>query len=342
MRLRTALAVVGAAGSAPHVTGGLAVAAGVRWRWLSAVLEGRVDLPASAAAAAGGSVSGTLFSLTVAPCFHLGAGSSRARWAPRERSAARARVCPSRGREDVSTSFGAAGVRLGGEVPLEGDPLWDLAASADPRDALAAHQPPASGGEDVCGPPRRWWARSGGSAWSDRAFFRDGTGGLPPNTRGVLAPSVTLPRGVTRPVPAFRALFEAEFDYVFHSLFRLGVRSADLEDLTHEVFVAVHRALADYDPARPPLPARRLFGIAFRVASDHRRRAHHRRGAPDDRAGDAPDARPLADEQLAAEEARLLLLAGLDALPIERRAVVVMHDLDGCSAPRSPARSASP
>ncbi len=136
---------------------------------------------------------------------------------------------------------------------------------------------------------------------------------------------------MTRPLPAFRALFEAEFDYVFHSLFRLGVRRPDLEDLTHEVFVAVHRALADYDPARPLRPW--LFGFAFRVASDHRRRAHHRREAPDERAGEAPDARPLADEQLASEEARLLLLAGLDALPIERRAVVVMHDLDGCSAP---------
>jgi RNA polymerase sigma-70 factor (ECF subfamily) len=136
---------------------------------------------------------------------------------------------------------------------------------------------------------------------------------------------------VSPAAPAFRAVFEAEFDYVFHTLYRLGVRRADLEDLTHEVFVAVHRALADYDPARPLRPW--LFGIAFRIASTHRRRAHHRREQPDERAGEAPDATPLADEQLAGEESRRLLLAALDALPIERRAVVVMHDLDGCSAP---------
>ncbi len=126
VRFRAALDLVGAAGSAPHVTGGLAVAAGVRWRWLSAVLEGRADLPASAAGAAGGSVSGTLFSLTLAPCFHrswlvacaLGA-------AGRLRGVGAGVAVP---KTDVS-SFGAAGIRLGGEVPLGA--ILALAASAD-------------------------------------------------------------------------------------------------------------------------------------------------------------------------------------------------------------------
>jgi RNA polymerase sigma-70 factor (ECF subfamily) len=135
----------------------------------------------------------------------------------------------------------------------------------------------------------------------------------------------------SRQAPAFRALFEREFAYVFHTLFRLGVRRPDLEDMTHEVFVAVHHVLADYDPTRPLRPW--LFGIAFRVASDYRRRAHHRREAPEDRGGEAVDERPPADELLAAEQARRLLIEALDEVELERRAVLVLHDLEGHSVP---------
>jgi len=148
-----------------------------------------------------------------------------------------------------------------------------------------------------------------------------------PQTHDVdLALSAHPPR-----TPAFRALFDAEFSYVFHTLFRLGVRRPDLEDMTHEVFVAVHRVLGGYDPSRPLRPW--LFGIAFRIASDHRRRAYHRREAPADGADEAVDAGLPADELLAAEQARLLVLDALGDLDLDRRAVVVMHDLDGHSVP---------
>src|SRR4051812_36542553 len=75
-------------------------------------------------------------------------------------------------------------------------------------------------------------------------------------------------------VPDFRVIYEAHFNYVWHSLRRIGVQDADLEDLAHDVFVAFYRGLDNYDPTRPVKPW--LFGICFRVASDHRRRARHR------------------------------------------------------------------
>jgi RNA polymerase sigma-70 factor (ECF subfamily) len=131
-------------------------------------------------------------------------------------------------------------------------------------------------------------------------------------------------------VPDFAALFEAEVGYVHHALVRLGVRGADVEDLTHDVFVAVHAALPRFDASRPVRPW--LFGIAFRVASDHRRRARHTREVGDERA-DHADGAPPADEQLAAAETRALVLRALDALDLDRRAVLVMHDIDGCPAP---------
>jgi RNA polymerase sigma-70 factor (ECF subfamily) len=128
-----------------------------------------------------------------------------------------------------------------------------------------------------------------------------------------------------------RALFEAEFSYVFHTLHRLGVRRADLEDLTHEVFVAVHRAQDAYDPKRPIRPW--LFGIAFRVASGYRRRARHTREVSDDAMPEPADAAPLADERLASERARRLVIDALDDVELDRRAVLVLHDIDGQSMP---------
>jgi RNA polymerase sigma-70 factor (ECF subfamily) len=130
--------------------------------------------------------------------------------------------------------------------------------------------------------------------------------------------------------PTLRAVFESEFSYVFASLRRLGVREADLEDVTHDVFLVVHDKLADFDPTRP-LRAW-LFGIAFRVASDYRRRAHHRREVHDaDR--EAVDPSPPVEGRIADAERRHLLLDALEALDVDKRAVLVMHDIDGHTAP---------
>jgi RNA polymerase sigma-70 factor (ECF subfamily) len=131
--------------------------------------------------------------------------------------------------------------------------------------------------------------------------------------------------------PTFRALFEAELPYVRHTLRRLGVREHDVEDLTHDVFVAVHRGLPGYDPERPPRPW--LFGIAFRVASDYRRRSRFLREVGYEKHEDPIDASPPADEQLVAEQARRLVLEALDDVELDRRAVLILHDIDGHSVP---------
>jgi RNA polymerase sigma-70 factor (ECF subfamily) len=131
--------------------------------------------------------------------------------------------------------------------------------------------------------------------------------------------------------PTFRDLFTSEFSYVLHTLRRLGVRERDLEDLTHDVFVVVHRGLPEFDPRRPVRPW--LFGIAFRVASDHRRRARNARELVEDPAPEPVDGAPPADEQLAAAQRRRVVLEALDDLELDRRAVLVLHDIDGCTMP---------
>jgi RNA polymerase sigma-70 factor (ECF subfamily) len=141
------------------------------------------------------------------------------------------------------------------------------------------------------------------------------------------------PRPVLTPSPpAFRALFEAEFTYVFNTLRRLGVRESDLEDVTHEVFITVHRLLPEFDPARPLRPW--LFGVAFRVASDYRRLARNTREVPEDPVPEPIDGALPADEQIASAQARRLVIEALDDLELNRRAVLVLHDIDGQAIPQ--------
>jgi RNA polymerase sigma-70 factor (ECF subfamily) len=151
--------------------------------------------------------------------------------------------------------------------------------------------------------------------------------GLPIPGGGVHLPAIPAPQIVR---PTFRALYEGEFSYLWHTLRRLGIRARDLEDTVHDVFVVVHRRLGDYDPERPLRPW--LFGIAYRVASERRRRAPADPAAAEEILALA-DEGPGAEALLVAAQARAQVQRALEALPLEQRAVMVMHDLDGCTAP---------
>lgn len=128
----------------------------------------------------------------------------------------------------------------------------------------------------------------------------------------------------------FQELYASELAYVIRTLQRLGVAAADLEDVAQEVFVVVYRRRADRDPARPVRPW--LFGIAYRVVGNYRQKAHRRRevGGDDDR-GHA--AGPSPEEAASRQQQRELLLAALATLDLEHRAVAVLYELEGESAP---------
>jgi RNA polymerase sigma-70 factor (ECF subfamily) len=134
----------------------------------------------------------------------------------------------------------------------------------------------------------------------------------------------------SRTTPDLGVIFDEHFDYVWATLRRLGVRDADREDLVHEVFLKVYARLADYDASRPMRPW--LFGFAYRVAADHRRLARHRvevLGAPAEAAASGAPA----DEVVEALEERDIVLTALHGMTIDRRAVIVMHDVDGTPIP---------
>src|SRR5262245_25732545 len=133
-----------------------------------------------------------------------------------------------------------------------------------------------------------------------------------------------------RPAPESSCLeaYDRELDYLFETLQRLGARAREIEDLAQEVFVVLHRNWATLDTTRPLRPY--LFGVAFRVVCAHRRR--RKREIP--YAGlDAEDGNSSPEGQLQNKESVSLLLAALERVPLPRRVVLVMHELDGVSIP---------
>jgi RNA polymerase sigma-70 factor (ECF subfamily) len=130
--------------------------------------------------------------------------------------------------------------------------------------------------------------------------------------------------------PDFRAVFQQQFHYVWNSLRHFGIRANDLEDLTHEVFLRVHERFDECDHERPIRPW--LFAFAYRVASNHRRLARHRVevvGASFDFAASAP----LADDVIARREERELALQAIEKIELDRRAVFLLHEVDGFAIP---------
>lgn len=126
-----------------------------------------------------------------------------------------------------------------------------------------------------------------------------------------------------------RRLYEAHFAYVWNTLRRLGVREKEREDVAHEVFIIVQRKAKIFDQTRPEKPW--LFGIAYRVAADHRRLARHSRETTLDIEPEAQGDR--ADVSLEAKQRRVLIETALQTLPMDQRAVFIMHDIDELSVP---------
>lgn len=117
--------------------------------------------------------------------------------------------------------------------------------------------------------------------------------------------------------------YETELDYLYRSLRRLGVALSEIDDVAHEVYLVLQRVWPQYDRTRRFRPF--LFGIAFRVASSYQRRTH--REVPF-AIVDTEDLAARPDRVLEAKQARAAVLGALAKIPLPRRAVLVMHDID--------------
>jgi RNA polymerase sigma-70 factor (ECF subfamily) len=125
---------------------------------------------------------------------------------------------------------------------------------------------------------------------------------------------------------AFDAVYREHFAMVWRTLRRFGVPERDLPDAAQDVFVVVHRRLAEFD-GRSRISTW-LYAICLRVASVRRRSAASRWEA----IGEEPDAARASgasSEPWELVERRALLAEALDAMALEQRTVFVLFELEG-------------
>ena len=131
------------------------------------------------------------------------------------------------------------------------------------------------------------------------------------------------------PTPGLAQIYREHADFVWRVLHGLGVPDAHRDDAFHEVFMVVHRRLADYD-GRASMSTW-LFGITRNVVLHHRRsQARHLRRvkvAPEPLAGPGPD------ELIAHAEARALIERFLETLSEDHRVAFVLAEIEGLKVP---------
>jgi RNA polymerase sigma-70 factor (ECF subfamily) len=136
--------------------------------------------------------------------------------------------------------------------------------------------------------------------------------------------------------PAFSAVYTAHVRFVWRVLRTLGVPEPQIEDAVQDVFVVVHRRLAEWQ-GRAAITTW-LFAIARRVAHTHRRRAGHSAAArleplSDELADDLPGGGGDPFAEMSRSQAAATVLAILDGLDDDKRIVFALVELEQLSVP---------
>jgi RNA polymerase sigma-70 factor (ECF subfamily) len=135
-----------------------------------------------------------------------------------------------------------------------------------------------------------------------------------------------------------RRLYDSHFSFVWRNLRRLGVPDLIAEDAAQDVFLVVHRRWDSFD-ARWSSVETWLFGILLRVARNHRRSLKRRGVWFVPTGGDAVHAVPSGEagpaDLVARREAAVLLERLLDTLDDDKRAILVLVDVEQMSVPEA-------
>jgi RNA polymerase sigma-70 factor (ECF subfamily) len=123
----------------------------------------------------------------------------------------------------------------------------------------------------------------------------------------------------------FEQVFQEHAPFVWRAVRRLGVQRADVEDVCQEVFMIVHRRLVTFE-GRSTLRTW-IYGICVRTVAEHRRRQRRR---PEE-VSDAPEPSvpPGQIDQIKRRQAVALLDAILDEIDDDKRAVLVLYEIEG-------------
>jgi RNA polymerase sigma-70 factor (ECF subfamily) len=129
---------------------------------------------------------------------------------------------------------------------------------------------------------------------------------------------------------AFREIFRSHRADVARLVQRMTGRPSDLEDIVQEVFLQVYRSIKDF--RGQSRFSTWLYRVTVNVILMQRRAARSRpvlNEAPED--GFGPDLRDLPDDQVARARRVSAFYRLLDRLSDKKRAVFVLHELEGMS-----------
>jgi RNA polymerase sigma-70 factor (ECF subfamily) len=200
---------------------------------------------------------------------------------------------------------------------------------------------PAQSGSKLLLDPRRRAAAAPEGGWREKVSLPDelvtetgrsghsaGMSASRPEPASAVEPDSSVP-GEPLAELTLPAVYEAHFDFVWRSARRLGASPAFLDDVVQEVFLVVHRRLAEFEQ-RSSLKSW-LFGITRRVVRDQRRSAQRRpaevlESEPADRAYGA-------DQHLLLREQAELLHELLGSLDDDKREAFVLAELEQMSGP---------
>jgi RNA polymerase sigma-70 factor, ECF subfamily len=143
-----------------------------------------------------------------------------------------------------------------------------------------------------------------------------------------LASAAQLTQDCPRCILDFDSTYEANFDFAWRSLRRLGVPGMLLEDAVQDLFIVVARRLHEFD-GRAKIRTW-IFAIAIRVAKEYGRRMVHEELDPE---SVAPSAPALPSEQCLQRESVRLLERLLALLDEDKRIVFILAELEEMSAP---------
>ena len=150
--------------------------------------------------------------------------------------------------------------------------------------------------------------------------------------RAEVAPAETpSPEGEAPSDLTFEGLYEQRFEDVSRWVRALGAAEADRDDLVQEIFLVVHRRLADFDGQNV---VGWLYQIARRKVRDHRRLlwVKHLFGKTSLPLVDAMlTTKQSAFDELETKQKRQLLAELLEKLNEDQRAAFVLFEIEGAS-----------
>jgi RNA polymerase sigma-70 factor (ECF subfamily) len=125
-----------------------------------------------------------------------------------------------------------------------------------------------------------------------------------------------------------RALVAAHFDFIWRVLRRMGLDRTDADDATQQVFMIATTKLHQIADGNERTY---LYGVALRVVANARRKRARRREEAFEHAPELRDHRPLPDQILEVEQARVLFDDIAERLPAEMRRVLILIELEDLS-----------